>query len=89
MHPQSESLPTRQGKMAKDTQGNLVLINQAGKAFAVDNDLSTIWLMLDGQKTYSEILQKLVEEAPYSTKEIDPLVATALEKLRSADLVSW
>ncbi|MBH47202.1 MAG: hypothetical protein CME71_03425 [Halobacteriovorax sp.] len=89
MNPQSECLPARQGKLAKDTQGNLVLINEGGKAFAVDNDLSTIWLMLDGQKTYSEILETLSQEAPYTPSEIDPMVSEVLEKLKAAELVVW
>lgn len=84
-----KSMPNRLGKLAKDTDGNLVLINENGKAYAVDNDLSTVWMMLDGHKNYPQLLEALTEDASCSPQEIDGLVRSALEKLSAAELVSW
>lgn len=89
MSLQSEQIPQKQGRLAKDTDGNLVLVNPEGKAFAVDNDLSTVWQMLDGSRTYDDLLHTLAANAPDSKQEIDRAVSEVLEKLRSVDLVTW
>lgn len=89
MSLQSEQIPKKQGRMAKDTDGNLVLVNPDGKAFAVDNDLSTVWLMLDGEKTYADILTALSNNTRHSQAEIDQAISEALERLRSVNLVEW
>lgn len=89
MSLQSEQIPKKQGRMAKDTDGNLVLVNPEGKAFAVDNDLSTVWLMLDGEKSYADILDTLCDNTRHSQAEIDQAISEALERLRSVNLVEW
>ncbi len=85
----NDIIPKQCGRLAKDTQGNLVLINPAGKAFAVDNDLSTVWLMLDGTRNYEQILETLTGDSPYSPQEIDETVREVLNRLHTVDLVRW
>lgn len=84
-----EQIVQKQGRLAKDTDGNLVLINPQGKAYAVDNDLSTVWLMLDGTRTYQELLQTLCEDSPHTEGEIDHVVIEVLTRLKEVDLVTW
>ncbi len=82
-------LPNRLGKMAKDENGNLVLINEEDKAFAINSDLSKIWFMLDGEKTISEVVRQLSKDAETSSKEIQRVVEIAIAKLATAKLVTW
>lgn len=84
-----EQIVQKQGRLAKDTDGNLVLINPEGKAYAVDNDLSTVWLMLDGSRTYQDLLETLCEDSPHSKVEIDHVVVEVLTRLKEVDLVTW
>lgn len=82
-------IPQQCGHLAKDSQGNLVLINPAGKAYAVDHDISAVWSMLDGTRDYQEILHTLSSDSPYGAQEIDHTVREVLERLHAVDLVRW
>lgn len=83
------SLPLRQGKMAKDEKGNLVLVNKEDKAFAINSDLSKIWFMLDGEASLDDLIHQLSRDAQASKHEIKQILVTAIEKLESAELVTW
>lgn len=89
MTTQTDMIPDRLGKMAKDTDGNLVLVNPAGKAYAVDDNLSSVWMMLDGKKTYSDILDQLCANTDYTSEQVNQAMTEALKRLRSVDLVTW
>jgi len=82
-------MPLRQGKMAKDEKGNLVLINKEDKAFAINSDLSKIWFMLDGEMSLDVITNHLSKDAQISKNEIKQVLISAIEKLESANLVTW
>jgi hypothetical protein len=82
-----QSRPLKLGKMAKNANSDgLVLINPAGQAYAIDNDLSTIWLMLDGEKTYQETLDYLCQESEYPKNDIEEIFESTLEKLIQVNL---
>lgn len=83
------SMPLRQGKMAKDEKGNLVLINNEDKAFAINSDLSKIWFMLDGEMSLDVITNHLSKDAEISKSEIKQVLISAIKKLESANLVTW
>lgn len=89
MNKRSQMIPNRLGKLAKDQKGGLVLINPKGKAYAVDNDLSSLWLMLDGEKTYEELLKDLASGLQTQKKDMDPHVRVMLERLHSVELLEW
>lgn len=82
-----ETKPKKLGQMARDTEGRLVLVNPDGKAYAVDNDLSAVWSLLDGETTYQELIESLTHKRPDLKEEIDQLVKHSLSKLSSVSLV--
>ena len=45
--------------------------------------------MLDGEKTYADILTALSNNTRHSQAEIDQAISEALERLRSVNLVEW
>ena len=53
--------PVKMGKSSRDTQGNPVLVNPQGKAFAINHILRTIWEMLDGNRTVDQLVEEIVE----------------------------
>jgi hypothetical protein len=81
MQPKPTMIPSRLGKIAKDKHGSLVLINPKGKAYAVNNDLSSLWLMLDGEKTYDQLLS--------DHEELKTHIRIMLERLHSVELIEW
>ena len=82
-------IPTQRGKMAKDEKGNLVLINEEQVAFAINADLSKVWLALDGNHSIKEIIREFSKNAKASENEITDIILKSIQKLDSAELVAW
>lgn len=86
----SETIPSRQGQMTKDEEGRLVLVNPDGKAYAVDNTLSAVWSIVDGQKNVEQLTETIFREHPTNDKkEIQSVIEASLLKLESVNLTNW
>jgi len=53
----------------------------------VDNDLSTVWLMFDGNRSYHEVIEELGRNSPHQAQEIDEIVKKALHRLSEVNLI--
>lgn len=90
MNLTAQSVPERQGEMKKDEQGRLILINPEGKAYSIDDGLSTIWTLADGQASIKEMTEKIIQQNPNNdADQIQSVIESSLLKLNSVQLATW
>lgn len=77
---------TKEGKMAKDQEGNLVLVNNKEQAYKVDESVIAIWQMCDG-KTQQEISNTITEKTQMGEDEAKKAVGEIVTKLEEVGLV--
>lgn len=90
MNITAQSIPERQGEMKKDQQGRLILVNSQGKAYSIDDSLSTVWTLADGDLNIEQMTQKICQENPnHDRQQVQSLIEASLLKLNSVQLATW
>ncbi len=77
---------TKEGKLAKDQEGNLVLVNGKEQAYKVDESVIAIWQMCDG-KSQEEICNTITEKTQMGEDEAKKAVGEIVPKLEEVGLV--
>mgnify|MGYP006435026679 CR=1 FL=1 len=80
--------PVKTGKASQDTEGNPVLVNPQGKAFAVNTILKGVWDKLDGARTVEQVVDELVDSEKnregYKRDDLEEII----RRLHQANLAS-
>ncbi|MCD6371752.1 MAG: PqqD family protein [Candidatus Aenigmarchaeota archaeon] len=76
----------RKGRIAKNQEGNLVLINEDNQGFRVDEVIAAVWYESDG-KTISQLVDKFSEEDKENKELIRKDIEAIIEKLKEVKLV--
>ena len=88
----SESrIPSRINALAHEVTGSgeTVLFDQTGNQLLVLNETAaTIWLLVDGQRSVSDMVE-LVTETIAVSPDVEQEVVTFLTDLESKGLISW
>ena len=75
---------TTQGELTEDKNGNQILINFKGKAFAIDSKIGLIWNEIEKSNSYQEEIEDRLNQEydikPDNTRSI-------LKKLKNAELI--
>ena len=77
----------RKGSLGQTESGELVLVNDAGKPFAVGDLVVVVWEKCDGENTSEQLAAFVGEIAEVDMKVIKPMVERLLEALEKAGLV--
>jgi len=78
--------PRKKGKLAKDPDQNLVLINPDGEVYSTNEDLVATWQLCDGRSPLKEIERKAMKSEDTSDN-IDENFSSLLQRLASVNLV--
>ena len=69
--------------------GDIVLFDQQGKQLLLLNDIgAAVWLLLDGSRNVSQIVELIIETLPAETQRVEQDVVAFLSTLKSHGLVS-
>ena len=69
--------------------GDIVLFDQQGKQLLLLNDIgAAVWLLLDGRRNVSQIVELITETLPAETDRVEQDVVSFLSTLQSHGLVS-
>lgn len=77
----------KRGKLAKDKEGNLVLVTPQGKAFATTSDIAKVWMLFEDQRPFENIVHEITANAQENYDEIYIEVQRIVSKLKSVKLV--
>lgn len=78
--------PLKKGKLAKDQNEQIVLINPEGDIFATNQDLVITWQLCDGKIPLREI-ERLALKSEETSDDIQERFPTLLQRLASVNLV--
>jgi len=76
----------RKGKLAKNEEGSLILINEENKGYRVDEVVAAIWSRCDG-KSVDGLTREIAEETKLSEEELKPQIERIVGKLKEAKLI--
>lgn len=77
----------RKGQIGRTEDGREVLINERGEAFNVSLGIISIWEMLDGTRTISEIADDISQVNNSDPKALEEDLTILLTKMQDAGLV--
>lgn len=88
---QLDDFPVRMGKVTKDKEGNPVLINPQGKAYAINEKIVRVWELLNGKNRPEDVISGL--SSTYSLdqmreNEVQAEIFQMIKKLKSVNLAS-
>ena len=87
MEHQSEMYPLKKGKLAKDQNERLILVNESGNAYSTNDAILVIWQLCSGEKTVLEICSDLKEHS--SEPDFKDKVIFIFDKLKNANLIDY
>ncbi len=77
--------PYKKGKLAKDQNDKLVLLNDNGRAFSTNDAVLVIWQLCTGDQSVKSICSGLKEHS--NEPDFEYKVSLVIEKLKNADLI--
>jgi len=78
----------RQGQLAQDPDGSLVIIDGGGKAYKADNIIIAVWLKCDG-KTVEEVVEDIAKDVAGVEKgTLKDAVQTIVTDLKKVNLLA-
>lgn len=80
--------PTKKGRLAKTEDDELVLVNDENIAYVVDQAIISIWNMLDGTKTVSDVVEDIVQRTDAKSEQLEPPINAIVEKLKEVGLMT-
>ncbi len=76
----------KKGHLSKNNEGSLVLINEDGQSFKINQSVATIWKKCDG-KTQLDLSREIAEERRLDFNEVNNSMTTIVGQLITAGLV--
>ena len=82
-----KSRPLRQGQFIKQEDGSLVLVNDIGQGFMVNEALLEFWNMCDGSKSINEIIDEFSMKLRLPRIELEGQVVNLVQQMLDARLL--
>ncbi|MFN4337054.1 MAG: PqqD family peptide modification chaperone [Candidatus Nitrosocaldus sp.] len=82
-----KSRPLRQGEFIKQEDGSLVLVNDVGQGFMVNEALLEFWNMCDGSKSINEIIDEFSIKLRLPRIELEGQVVNLVQQMLEARLL--
>lgn len=79
--------PKKRGKLVRNNEDELLLINDDGKAFSTNDALIVAWQLCLGDKNINQICQDLGRHATGDIEAMNKNIIHLIHKLESADLI--
>lgn len=79
--------PRKRGKLVKNNEEELLLINEEGKAFSTNDALVVTWQLCIGDKSVDQICRDLGKHATGDVKVMNNNIIQLIHKLESANLL--
>jgi hypothetical protein len=77
----------RKGKLTRDQQGNMTLVNEKGEGVELDEVTVSIWQMCDGNITENSLVSFIAKRANIPEEEIKDSITHLIEQLEKLGFV--
>ena len=82
------ALPQGVGKLMKQEDGSLALVNEHDQAFMVNQAIVDFWKSCNGQRRITELVGLFAESTGYERGQVEKEVMQLIEQLRGGGLIS-
>ncbi len=79
--------PIKQGRIIKQPDGSLALINDANQGFMINDALAEFWNSCDGSKTLNELIDEFASKLKLPISDIEKEVVHLVQQLIEANLL--
>ncbi|MFQ6086129.1 MAG: PqqD family protein [Candidatus Bathyarchaeia archaeon] len=77
----------KKGSAKRDKEGNLLLVNEEGQAYRVDETAATVWKACEG-KTLEELLAEIASSTEREPDDLRGPLENLISSLKEAKLVA-
>lgn len=81
------SKPLKQGTFTRQEDGSLVLINEQGQGFMINDALLDFWNMCDGRRSINQIIDEFSAKLKIPRIELEREVVTLVQQMLEAKLL--
>jgi len=82
------ALPQGVGKVAKQEDGSLVLINEHEQGFMVNQAIIDFWKLCNGQRKVTDLVEAFAQKLGLKREQVEKEVIQLIQQLRDGGLVS-
>jgi len=82
------ALPQGVGKVAKQEDGSLVLINEHEQGFMVNQAIIDFWKLCNGQRKVTDLVEMFAQNLGLKREQVEKEVIQLIQQLRDGGLVS-
>jgi hypothetical protein len=79
--------PLRKGQFIKQQDGSLILTNEKGQEFMVNEAIINFWNTCDGTKTINHLADQFSEKLGMPRQQVEQEVVQLVQQLLEADLL--
>jgi len=80
--------PIKKGRWTNTADGHIALTNENNEEYIVDRAVLTIWNLLDGKRSVSDVVMEFSKKSEADPESIEIEMNKIISKLRGADLIS-
>jgi len=82
------AMPQGVGKVAKQEDGSLMLINEQEQGFMVNQAIIDFWKLCDGQRKITDLVEMFAQKLGLKREQVEKEVIQLIQQLRDGGLVS-
>ena len=80
-------MPMKTGKVTKQEDGSLVLVNEKGQGFMVNENIIELWENCTGDKTINQLADSFSEKLGLPRQQVEQEVVQLIQQLLEAELL--